>query len=53
MPGTGVGSSGGTASLNPKTNRQRVALLLENGKVYVSFSSFCDVGAYHGWIMSL
>jgi hypothetical protein len=52
VPGTGVGSSGGNVSLNPNTNRQRVALLLENGKIYVAFSSFCDIGAYHGWIMS-
>ena len=50
-PGTGVGSSGGTVSFNPGTNRQRVALLLENGQVYVAFSSFCDIGAYHGWIL--
>src|SRR5216684_2312271 len=50
-PGTGVGSSGGTVSVNPATNRQRVALLLENGQVYVAFSSFCDIGAYHGWIL--
>ena len=50
-PGTGVGSSGGTVSFNPGTNRQRVALLLENGKIYVAFSSFCDIGAYHGWIL--
>jgi Malectin domain/Fibronectin type III domain len=50
-PGTGVGSSGGTVSFNPATNRQRVALLLENGQVYVAFSSFCDIGAYHGWIL--
>ncbi len=50
-PGTGVGSSGGTVSFNPGTNRQRVALLLENGKVYIAFASFCDVGAYHGWIL--
>src|SRR3984957_16278736 len=39
-PGTGVGSSGATVSFNPATNRQRVALLLENGQVYVAFSSF-------------
>ena len=50
-PGTGAGSSGGTVSFNPVTNRQRVALLLENGQVYVAFSSFCDIGAYHGWIL--
>jgi fibronectin type 3 domain-containing protein len=52
VPGTGAGSSGGTASLNPKTNRQRVDLLLENGKVYVGFSSFCDGGPYQGWILA-
>jgi fibronectin type 3 domain-containing protein len=52
VPGTGAGSSGGTVSFSPATNRQRVALLLENGKVYVAFSSFCDIGAYHGWILS-
>jgi len=52
VPGTGVGSSGGTISFNPTTNRQRPNLLLENGKVYVGFSSFCDIGAYHGWILS-
>jgi hypothetical protein len=52
VPGTGVGSSGGNVAFNPVTNRQRPNLLLENGKVYVGFSSFCDIGAYHGWIMS-
>jgi hypothetical protein len=51
-PGTGVGSSGGMVSFNPGTNRQRSALLFANGKVYIAFSSFCDVGAYHGWILS-
>ena len=52
VPGTGVSSSGGNISVNPTTNRQRVALLLENGKVYIGFSSFCDIGAYHGWILA-
>jgi len=51
-PGTGAGSSGGTVSFNPATNRQRVGLLLENGKIYIAFSSFCDIGAYHGWILA-
>ena len=51
-PGTGGGSSGGMVSFNPGTNRQRSALLFANGKVYVAFSSFCDVGTYHGWIFS-
>ena len=52
VPGTGAGSSGGNVAFNPLTNRQRPNLLLENGKVYVGFSSFCDTGVYHGWIMS-
>ncbi|HLK00728.1 MAG TPA: hypothetical protein VKU39_12575, partial [Streptosporangiaceae bacterium] len=52
VPGTGAGSSGGNVAFNPLTNRQRPALLLENGKVYVGFSSFCDNGPYHGWIMA-
>jgi PQQ-like domain len=52
VPGTGAGSSGGTDSLNPKTNRQRVDLLLENGKIYVGFSSFCDTAPYQGWILA-
>jgi hypothetical protein len=52
VPGTGAGSSGGNVAFNSTTNRQRANLLLENGKVYVGFSSFCDIGAYHGWIMA-
>src|ERR1019366_2483232 len=52
VPGTGAGSSGGTVSFNPSVERQRVGLNLVNGKVYIAFSSFCDVGKYHGWIFS-
>src|ERR1017187_2374326 len=51
-PGTGAGSSGGTVSFNAGLNRQRAGLVLANGKVYVAFSSFCDNGNYHGWILS-
>ncbi|MDQ2873434.1 MAG: malectin, partial [Actinomycetota bacterium] len=51
-PGTGTGSSGGTVPFNPSTNRQRAGLVLANGKVYIAFSSFCDNGSYHGWIIS-
>src|ERR1017187_9288658 len=51
-PGTGAGSSGGTVSFNAGLNRQRAGLVLANRKVYVAFSSFCDVGNYHGWILS-
>jgi Malectin domain len=52
VPGTGAGSSGGTVSFDAHVERQRSALLLVNGKVYVSFASFCDIGNYHGWVLS-
>jgi Malectin domain len=52
VPGTGAGSSGGTVTFDPKLERQRVALLLANGRVYIAFASFCDIGSYHGWIFS-
>jgi len=49
-PGTGSGSVGGTITFDPSTERQRAALVLANGRVYVAFTSFCDNGNYHGWI---
>jgi hypothetical protein len=51
VPGTGAGSSGGTINFDPRVERQRVGLVLANGKIYIAFSSFCDVGNYHGWIL--
>ena len=51
-PGTGVGSSNGVITFDPHVQRQRVALILSGGKVYVAFASFCDNGGYHGWIFS-
>lgn len=50
VPGTGTGSSGGNLIFDPSIERQRSALLLANGHLYVSFTSFCDIGNYHGWI---
>ena len=52
VPGTGTGSVGGTISFDAHVERQRVALNLVNGKVYISFAAFCDIGNYHGWIFS-
>ena len=52
VPGTGVGSSGGTINFDSNVERQRSALVLANGKIYIAFTSFCDNGNYHGWIFS-
>ena len=48
-PGTGEG--GTTLTFNPKSYKQRPGLLLLNGTVYTAWSSHCDIGTYHGWLM--
>ena len=49
FPGTGEG--GNTVVFKPKNYKQRPGLLLLNGVVYTSWSSHCDIGTYHGWLM--
>jgi hypothetical protein len=52
MPGTGVGSSGGTLAFDPMNNGlQRSALALAGGILYVTYSGFADSNPYHGWIL--
>lgn len=36
----------------PLAHKQRGALLLVNGVIYSPWSSNCDLGAYHGWILA-
>ena len=50
VPGTGVGSAGGTLSFDPLFQHSRSALLLLSNTVYVAFGSHCDYGNYHGWL---
>lgn len=50
--GSGSGNIGGTISFNALLANQRPSLLLADGQVFVSWSSHCDLGAYHGWLMS-
>ena len=49
--GTGEGSVNNVLTFDPQKQNQRQALTLVNGAVYVSFSSHCDWGPYHGWIL--
>lgn len=51
--GNGQGSVGGRIAFDARHERQRAGLLLgNNGRVYISWGSFCDNSPYHGWIMS-
>lgn len=49
--GTGDGNINGIVHFNPQKNNQRPALLLLKGVVYIGFSSHCDWGPYHGWLL--
>jgi len=51
VAGNGDGSVANAVSFDPQKQNQRQGLTLTNGMVYVSFSSHCDWGPYHGWIL--
>src|SRR6185437_14014829 len=51
-PGNGPNSSGGRLTFDPKQYKERSALLLQNGQIYVAFASHCDIGPYNGWLMA-
>ncbi|HXU75398.1 MAG TPA: chitobiase/beta-hexosaminidase C-terminal domain-containing protein, partial [Methylomirabilota bacterium] len=50
-PGTGDGSVGGVLTFDPMKEGHRCALALVNGIVYLAWSSHCDWGPYHGWLI--
>jgi hypothetical protein len=49
--GTGDGNVNGVITFDAQRQNQRAALALVNGIVYITFSSHCDWGPYHGWIL--
>jgi hypothetical protein len=50
VPGTGDGNT--VVRFQPWLYKQRAGLLLLNGVVYTAWSSQCDSGNYHGWIIA-
>lgn len=51
VKGSGYDNSNGTVTFEASMQKQRTALLLLNGFVYVAFAGFQDTDFYHGWIM--
>jgi outer membrane protein assembly factor BamB len=51
-PGTGDNSSNGVVVFDPSQYKQRAALMLLNGNIYIGWSSHCDIGPYTGWVMA-
>ena len=47
-----VDTSGGLVHFNAAEEKQRAALLLVNGVVYVAFGSICDFSPFTGWILA-
>jgi len=50
-PGTGDSNKNGFVIFEPGQYKERAALLLANGTIYLSWASHCDFRPYTGWIM--
>jgi hypothetical protein len=46
-----VNSNSGPVVFNPQTQNQRSGLFIDNGVVYISWASHCDIQPYHGWMI--
>lgn len=49
--GIGAGTVNGVITFDALRQNQRQGLTLVDGTVFVSFSSHCDWGPYHGWVL--
>lgn len=47
----GAADGGAIVTFNPQEYKQRPGLALWNGVVYTAWSSHCDRGHYHGWLI--
>jgi hypothetical protein len=45
-------SHAGTLTFNPQIQRNRAALLLQNGIIYTGWASQCDQRPFYGWIIA-
>ena len=50
--GNGDTSVNGLIKFDPLKQMQRPGLLKSGGRIYLGFASQCDIGPYHGWLMS-
>jgi hypothetical protein len=48
---SGYDNSGGVITFAPNFQKQRPALLLLNGVIYISWAGFLDTDFYHGWVI--
>ena len=51
-PGNGDGSANGVNTFDAKMYKDRAALLLSGGNIYIGWSSHCDFSPYTGWVMA-
>ena len=51
-PGSGDNTSNGNVVFDAKQYKERAALLLLNGNIYMGWSSHCDIRPYTGWVMA-
>ena len=51
VPGSGIDSSNGIVTFDPRQHMQRPALTLAGGILYVGYGSAADTDPYHGWII--
>ncbi len=52
FPGAGDESSGGTLHFMPGQHAERAGLLLQNGVIYTTWTSHCDIRPYTGWVIA-
>jgi uncharacterized protein (TIGR03437 family) len=53
VPGSGDSfSSSGFVPFHPYLQKNRAGLLLLNGVIYTAWTSYCDTGPYHGWLIA-